>query len=45
MEEETAAGASLKEYNYSYVKNDDNTISVTVVSEYIENIAKKVKLG
>ena len=44
MEDETAPGASLKDYNYSYVKNDDNTISVTVVSEYIENIAKKVKV-
>ena len=45
MEEETAPGASLKNYSYSYTKNDDNTISVTVVGEYLENIAKKVKVG
>lgn len=43
-EQETASGSSLKSYDSSYVKNDDNTISVTVVAEYIENIAKKVKM-
>lgn len=44
MEKETAHGATLADYSHSYVKNDDNTISVTVVSEYIENIAKKVRV-
>ncbi|MBE7028114.1 MAG: sporulation protein YqfD [Ruminococcaceae bacterium] len=44
MENETAAGATLKDYSFSYVKNDDNTVSVTVVSEFIENIAKKVRI-
>ena len=44
MEEETAPGAVLKNHSYSYVKNDDNTISVTVVSEFVENIAKRVKV-
>lgn len=44
MENETAMGATLKDYSFSYVKNDDNTISVTVVSEFIENIAKKVRI-
>ncbi len=44
MEEETVPGAVLKNHSYSYVKNDDNTISVTVVSEFVENIAKRVKV-
>lgn len=44
-EAETASGAVLKDYKYSYEKNDDNTISVTVVSEFVENIAKKVRIS
>ncbi len=41
---ETGVDANRINYTSSYVKNDDNTISVTVVCEYIENIAKKVKV-
>lgn len=44
MEGETSVGATLTDYSFSYVKNDDNTISVTVVSEFNENIAKKVRV-
>ena len=44
IEEETATGATLTEHSFSHIKNDDNTITVTVVSEFNENIAKKVRV-
>lgn len=42
---ETVPNSKRVNYNSSYVKNDDNTVSVTVICEYIENIAKKVRVG
>lgn len=44
IDEEAGTWSNRVNYTSSYVKNDDNTISVTVICEYIENIAKKVKV-
>lgn len=44
IDEEAPPQAELVNYTPSYVKKDDNTVSVTVICEYIENIGKKVRV-